>query len=184
MADRTEARILPLAGSFAGPMAWLIALTTIPLVIAIVVLAVVATHAAHTPAAPPVFALIAVPATIALAQFFIIRSIRRAGVSIEGGELVIKTGIGTKRVQLSNLRTHGLRIINLNAQSQLKPWLRTMGVGLPGFASGWFRLRNGEKAVCVLLERNRVSHLRSDADNLTLLLSLAEPDRLRSYLER
>jgi hypothetical protein len=55
---------------------------------------------------------------------------------------------------------------------------------LPGFVSGWFRLRNGEKAICVLLDHRRVSHLRSDADNLTLLLSLAEPDRLRSSLER
>ena len=47
-----------------------------------------------------------------------------------------------------------------------------------------FRLRNGEKAVCLLPERRRVCYLRSDADNLSLLLSLAEPENLRALLER
>jgi Bacterial PH domain len=184
MSDRTEARALALAGSFAKPMGWLIVLTTIPLIVAIVILAVVATHTANTPKAPPLFVLIAVPAIIVLAQFLIVRSLRNAGVSTEGGDLVIKTGMSTKRVPLANLRKHGLHIVNLNQQAQLKPWLRTMGMALPGFASGWFRLRNGEKAVCLLLDWDRVTHLRSDADNVTLLLSLAEPERLRSQLER
>lgn len=41
-----------------------------------------------------------------------------------------------------------------------------------------------KKAVCLLLERRRVCYLRSDDDNLSLLLSLAEPEKLRALLER
>lgn len=53
---------------------------------------------------------------------------------------------------------------------------------MAGFPGGWFRLRNGEKAVCLLFDRHRVCYLRSGDDNLSVLLSLAEPDGLRALL--
>jgi hypothetical protein len=55
---------------------------------------------------------------------------------------------------------------------------------MPGLSTGWFRLRNGEKAVCLVTDRHRVSYLRSDADNMSLLLSLQNPEALKARLER
>jgi hypothetical protein len=93
----------------------------------------------------------------------------------------VNTGLGRKRVPLSRLRAAGLRVVDLGERTELRPWLRLWGTGLPGFRAGWYRLRNGEKAVCLLLDRQRVSYLRSD-DGLSLLLSLERPDDLRALI--
>jgi hypothetical protein len=49
---------------------------------------------------------------------------------------------------------------------------------MPGLASGWFRLKNGGKALCVLTKRESVTVLCAD-DGTWLLLSLADPAPLR-----
>ena len=183
MSAANEPHTLALAGSTRTAMRWLIALTTIPFVITLTVLASVF-HGAHGASPAPLALLFALPAVVLLAQFLLVRGIARAGVSVAQGELIVNTGLGTRRVPLSRLRQHGVRVIDLAARPELKPMLRTWGSGLPGFAAGWFRLRNGEKAVCLLTQRERVTHLRSDSDNLTLLLSLADPEQLRALLLR
>jgi len=71
----------------------------------------------------------------------------------------------------------------LSERTELKPVLKLWGTSLPGFAGGRFRLRNGETAICLLLDRTRVSYLRSD-DGMAVLLSLKEPEQLRALLQR
>ena len=85
-------------------------------------------------------------------------------------------------VPLSTLRANGVRILDLAAHPELKPVLRTWGIGLPGLASGWFRLRNGGKALCVLSGRERVTVLRTD-DGTWVMLSLADTSALRSAID-
>ena len=186
MSDIAENRVLPLSGSLQSPLRWLLVLTSIPFVIAIAVLATVflrGNAAGNVP--PPLWLLFLIPLIILGAQALLVRGIARASVSVDQGELVVNIGLGrAKRVRLSSLRAKGLQTVDLNERRELRPMLRTWGTSLPGFSAGWFRLRNGEKAVCVLLERRRVSYLRSDEDNLSLLLSLAEPEKLRTLLER
>jgi hypothetical protein len=112
---------------------------------------------------------------------FLARSLMRAGVRIDAGMLVVNTGFGSKHFALSSLRSAGVHIVDLNERTELKPFLRQGGIGLPGFCGGWFRLRNGERAICLLLQRDRVSYLRSD-DGTSLLLSLQHPETLRILL--
>jgi len=183
MSDSIDSRTLPLAGSLSKPLIWLVAITGV----AFVGIAVALTAAiAHTPPAkaPPPYFVYLVLGVVLLGQLLAVRMVTRANVSIDQGELVVRTGMGSRRIRLSALRKHGLQIVNLNERRQLRPFLRTWGTGLPGFSGGWFRLRNGEKALCIVLGRERVSHLRSDEDDLTILLSLAEPEKLRALLER
>lgn len=184
MTHPNAVRNLPLAGSMDRARRWMIALSSIPFLGAVIALALVAAHAGNGRGAPPLFLLAAIPAAILIVQYFVVRSMRNAGASVEQGDLVIRTGFGTRRIALTHLRKHGLRLVDLAERSELKPWLRTMGTGLPGYSAGWFRLRNGERALCLLLDRRRVSYLRSDGDNLSLLLSLQEPEMLRALLER
>ena len=178
-------KLLPLAGSLSNPLRWLLVLMAIPLVGVIAALTVVHAHAAWPKTGYLPAVMLLAPSIILLTTMVVIRSLRRAGVSVDQGELVVNIGLGkAKRVRLSSLRAHGVDTVDLNERRELKPMLRTWGTSLPGFAAGWFRLRNGEKAVCLLLDRHRVSYLRSDEDNLSLLLSLAEPEKLRALLER
>lgn len=76
-----------------------------------------------------------------------------------------------------------MRVVNLDEHTELKPVIRTWGIGMPGLASGWFRLRNGAKAFCVVTDRERVTVLRAD-DGLWILLSLADPSPLKTVLAR
>jgi hypothetical protein len=54
--------------------------------------------------------------------------------------------------------------------------LRTNGVGLPGYRSGWFRLRNGEKALVFVTDARRVVYIPTRA-GYSVLASVVEPDR-------
>ena len=185
MNDIDGGKSLVLAGSVGKPLRWLAVLMVIPQIgVTGALIAARMRGALPNVAFMPALLLLA-PAIIVLTTLVVIGSLRRAGVSVDQGELVVNIGLGrAKRVRLSSLRTRGLQTVDLNERRELRPMLRTWGTSLPGFSAGWFRLRNGEKAVCVLLDRRRVSYLRSDDDNLSLLLSLAEPEKLRALLER
>jgi hypothetical protein len=49
----------------------------------------------------------------------------------------------------------GARRVGLSREVDLQPAGRTLGTGLPGYQAGWFRLRNGEKALLYLTNRMR-----------------------------
>jgi hypothetical protein len=185
MPNRTrDSSILALQGSLQRPLRWLGVLGAIPFVITVLVLGVMTASSSAGHPAPPLLLLAVIPAAVLIGHWLLMRRVRGVGASVAHGELVVNTGLSTKRIALAQLRKHGLRVIDLRERTEFKPWLRTMGTSLPGLAAGWFRLRNGQRALCLLLERDRVSYLRSDEDNMTLLLSLREPEILRALLER
>ncbi len=176
-----KGRTLALQGSPRGALAWLIALAFgLPSVVLAFVLG-----SAYTEGAPPapllISAFFVVIVTFA-ATLWIARMTRRIAVTLDADALTVVSGVATRRFALSTLRANGMRIVNLAEHAELKPFLRTWGIGLPGLASGWFRLRNGGKAFCVLTARDRVTVLKAD-DGTTVLLSLADNSALRSAIE-
>ncbi|MEP6484973.1 MAG: PH domain-containing protein [Rudaea sp.] len=114
----------------------------------------------------------------------LVRVVARVRAFVHDDELVLQTGVGTRRVALANLRSHGVEVIDLRRHEDLTPRLRLWGASMPGLTTGWLRLRNGEKSVCLLTDRRRVAYLRSEADNLTLLLSLQNPETLKALIDR
>ena len=88
-------------------------------------------------------------------------------------------------VPKSQLRVDLARRVDLGRDEELRPRWRRMGTGLPGYQAGWFRLRNGEKALLYLTDRSRAVYIPTTA-GYSLLLSPADPDgflsRLRSVL--
>lgn len=179
-----ESRSLPLAGDLSRPVRWLAVLSILPIAFSIGVLVYVTTHGKPGQAPTPWAVAIFIPLLVAAVQGVFLRNFARAGISVAEGDLIVRTGVGTQRIALANLRKHGLRRIDTDTERKLRPWLKTRGAGLPGLLSGWFRLRNGERAVCLVLDRKHVSYLRSDADNLSLLLSLRDPDALAALIAR
>jgi hypothetical protein len=67
------------------------------------------------------------------------------------------------------------RRVDFAATPELRPGRRTMGTGLPGYQSGWFRLANGEKALLYLTDRRRAVYVPTSA-GYSLLLSPDDPD--------
>ncbi len=174
-------RTLPLQGSPRRALAWLVVLAFgVPGVIVALVLGSAWKEGA--PAAPLLAAGIFILVVSAVATLWIVRMTRRITVTLDDDTLTVVTGVATQEFPLSTLRANGVRILDLAAHPELKPVLRTWGIGLPGLASGWFRLRNGGKALCVLSGRERVTVLRTD-DGTWVMLSLADTSALRSAID-
>jgi hypothetical protein len=56
-----------------------------------------------------------------------------------------------------------------------------MGTGLPGYAAGWFKLANGEKALVYVTTQSEVVYIPT-TEGYSLLLSVTEPDRFLARL--
>jgi hypothetical protein len=54
---------------------------------------------------------------------------------------------------------------------------------MPGYAAGWFRLRNGERALTYLTTRDRVAYVPV-SDGYVLLLSVRNADALIADLKQ
>jgi hypothetical protein len=172
---------LPLAGNRARAGAWLFVLAFV--VPAVLVGVVLAMTAAAKPLAGTGFAVPAIVlAVCAGGWLWLRRLVARVGVRLAGDALHVDGGVARRDFLLSSLARGGLEIVDLDQRTELKPMLRTWGIGLPGLQAGWFRLRNGDKAFCVLGGRRRVSALKAD-DGTRVLLSLADPRPLREALE-
>ena len=76
-----------------------------------------------------------------------------------------------------------VRIVALDPRSEYSLKRRTFGTGLPGYASGWFRLRNGEKALVYLTRQQCVVYIPTDL-GYALLLSVEEPEKFIKTLQR
>ena len=172
---------LPLQGLPRRSLAWLVVLAFgVPGALVAFVLG--SAYRQGAPAAPLLSTGIFVLVVSAVVTLWIARMAHRIAVTLDDDELTVVTGVATEVFPLSALRANGVRVIDLAAHPELKPFLRTWGIGLPGLASGWFRLRNKGKALCVLTGRERVTVLKTD-DGTWVLLSLADTSALRSALD-
>ena len=175
-------RSLPLQGSPARSRAWLIALAFgVPSILVAAILTVAWVRDA--PIKPVLLTGAFVLATSGLMTLWIERMIRRISVALDRDGILVNTGIVARRFPLSTLRAGSIRTVSFREHVELRPVIRTWGIGMPGLACGWFRLRNGAKALCILTGRDHVTALRSD-EGTWILLSLADAAPIRSALER
>lgn len=78
-------------------------------------------------------------------------------------------------IPASALKLDSARRVDFASEPKLTPSWRTMGTALPGYSAGWFKLRNGEKALLYLTDRSRAVYLPTTA-GYSLLLSPEDPD--------
>jgi hypothetical protein len=121
----------------------------------------------------------------ALACFlgYIAYSTRHVQFVVSGGNLQIKGDLYGRNIALDKLILDQAREVDLNQERPLQPGIRTNGVGLPGYLSGWFKLRGGEKALLFVTDKKHVIYLPTRA-GYSLLLSVAEPPIFLAALKR
>lgn len=122
---------------------------------------------------PIVLAAVLVPIVVVLALSLL--GARQARFEISPDGLRIRGDLYGRTIPLSQLRLADARRVDFEAAPDLVPTLRTFGTGLPGYQSGWFRLRNGERALLYLTDRRRAVYLPT-TDGYSLLLSPEAPD--------
>lgn len=92
--------------------------------------------------------------------------------------LCVKGIVVRKTIPLSDLQISFARILDLGQEPDLRPGIKLYGVGLPGFRSGWFLLRDRERALVLLAGLSRAVYLPTSR-GYALLLS---PDRPEEFL--
>ena len=102
-----------------------------------------------------------------------------AEVSAEG--LRIRGDLYGRLIRLPELDLQHAAVVQLAEHPEYRPVLRTNGTGLPGYASGWFRLRNRQKALLFLTPADRVAFLPTRR-NYVILLSVRRPEELIASL--
>jgi hypothetical protein len=114
-------------------------------------------------------------------------SARHSRIEVGDGQLRIVGDFWGRSIPVGSLRLERAAIVDLAESPDHAPRRRTFGTGLPGYASGWFRLRNGEKALAYLTRRESVVYLPTSL-GYSLLFSADRPqellDALRSQTRR
>jgi len=101
---------------------------------------------------------------------------------VNGDKLSIRGDIYGRDIPWADLAAGKGRILNLKVDREHRPVLRTNGCGLPGYASGWFRLANGEKALLFVTTGDAVLYLPT-MKGYSLLLTPKDPQRLLNALQ-
>lgn len=131
------------------------------------------------PASPAPFVFLLVIALLLLALLalliFAAYSIRNTRFEVDEQGLRIAGGTYGRVIPREQIVSDGAMVINLNTQADLRPRIRTNGIGLPGYSAGWFRLKNREKALLHVTDPTRVVYLPT-SQNYSILLSVSNPE--------
>lgn len=72
-----------------------------------------------------------------------------AHYEISDGNLRVK-GIYIRTITINSITNKDIKIRDLKEFGEFSPYLRTNGIGFFGYYKEWFRLKNGEKCICLL----------------------------------
>jgi hypothetical protein len=122
-------------------------------------------------------AIMLIGATVLLAT---VRGARTSRFELSDAGLRLRGDLYGRMIPADSLRGGAARLVDLSSAPELQPRLRTMGTALPGYRAGWFRLRNGEKALVYLTETSRTIYVPT-RKGYSVLLTPQQPER---FLER
>ncbi|MHC9086507.1 PH domain-containing protein [Luteimonas sp. RIT-PG2_3] len=137
----------------------------------------------QTPLTPAIGACVLIVCLALLVGVMLARRLLRHRLSLEHGTLEVATSFYRRSYALAELQLDAARVIDLDERTEYKPRLKTNGVSLPGFHSGWFRLRNGGKALVATTGGPRVLQLPTRKGH-DLLLQPVHPAALLDELKR
>jgi hypothetical protein len=127
--------------------------------------------------------LAAVLLVLAIAGLILVTTVRGAKVSrfeLSDAGLRLRGDLYGRMIPADSLRGGAARLIDLSSTPELQPRWRRLGTALPGYRSGWFRLRNGEKALVYLTDTHRAVYVPTRG-GYSVMLSPQQPER---FLER
>jgi hypothetical protein len=124
--------------------------------------------------------LVVAAVTGALASFLAFM-LKRHRLQLDHAGFEVATTFYRRRFALADLRLDAARVVRLDEHPELKPLLKINGYALPGFRSGWFRLRDWQKAFVATSDGERALWLPTSR-GFGLLLQPRDPERLLDRL--
>jgi len=93
---------------------------------------------------------------LSILTFGIISSMKNTTLTLTEKELIIKSAFYGRKISLENIMIDGIKAISLDEDTEYNLSFRTNGTALPQFKSGWFRLKDREKALVFITDKNSV----------------------------
>lgn len=112
-----------------------------------------------------------------------LRSAQHAQFEVSPAGLRLRGDLWGRMVPGASLRLAEARVVDLRSDRDLAPSSRTAGTAMPGYRSGWFRLRNGERALLYVTDPSRVAYVPTRA-GYVLLISVPDPAAFLGSLRR
>lgn len=109
-------------------------------------------------------------------------STRNTKFEISDQGLRINGGIYGRFIPKEEIATENIKTIDLTTYPEYQPRIRTNGIGLPGYAEGWFRLKNKEKALLFVTDRSNVVYVPT-RQGYSVLLSVSNAAEFRQAVE-
>jgi Bacterial PH domain len=109
-------------------------------------------------------------------------SMQQVRFTVSNDGLLLEGDLYGRLIPLKSLKLDEAVVTNLNTDKDHQPKWRTMGTGLPGYSAGWFKLRNGTKALLYITDRTHVARIPTTA-GYTVMLSVSEPAMLIEALK-
>jgi hypothetical protein len=126
-------------------------------------------------------AMLAVALVMGAIALFLDRMLERHRLLLDAGGIEVATTFYRQRIAFAELKLDAARVVRLDEHPELKPLLKSNGYALPGFRSGWFRLRNWQKAFVATSDGERALWLPTSR-GFGLLLQPRDPQRLLDRL--
>jgi len=108
---------------------------------------------------------------------------QRSRIELHPDQLRIRGDLYGRTISYDRLLTADARVVDLRGEPSLAPVSRRVGTGLPGYRAGWFRLRNGQKALVYVTDMTRVVFIPT-RENYAILFSAQQPDALLAELRQ
>jgi hypothetical protein len=138
------------------------------------------------PASPAPYIVIWVISLILLAIIgmfiYVGYSSRHVNFTVNDQGLCIGPGFYGRFIPAEDIDKEGVKVVNLDVDSDYQPRWRTNGAGLPGYSAGWFKLANKEKALVFLTDRSRVVYIPTNKE-YSVLLSVREAEELADVIK-
>ena len=109
-------------------------------------------------------------------------AMRRHRITLDANGIEVATTFYKRRLGWGELKLDEARVVDLDEHTDYKPSFKSNGTAIPGFRSGWFRMRNRQKAFVAMAGGPRVLLLPT-TQGYTLLLQPRQPKSLLDELK-
>jgi hypothetical protein len=110
-------------------------------------------------------------------------SLSNPSIQVSDAGLQLSIPLYGRTIPLGELDIAAGKVVNLDDHPDIKPRIRTNGIGLPGYRMGWYRLVNGEKALLAVTSFDRTLYLPTHND-YAVLVSLDDATSALGQLQK
>lgn len=115
--------------------------------------------------------------TLPVAALLIAASMNMRKVELLDGSIRVRRWPIPRSFPLDGLDIGQARVVDIGRESSLHPVVKLVGSRMPGFRSGWFRLRDGRRSFVLSTSGSRALYLPR-RDGSVLLLAVERPEEL------